>query len=102
MFPEKSWDQEYYNFLLRSKFVLCPSGVYIWTYRFFESILCGAIPIVEKSSPCYNGFKYFNMNQDLDQLEWSMEVAEYNFKLCVARLTFSEKDSLEIYKRFFN
>jgi|TARA_R100000501_G_C2627902_1_gene121931 hypothetical protein len=92
VFPGKSWDEEYYNFMLKSKFILCPSGVYIWTYRFFESILCGAIPIVEKSAPCYDGFIYYNMDEKLSDIKWAKEIAEHNYKLCVERITLSEKD----------
>lgn len=92
VFPEKSWDNEYYNFMLRSKFILCPSGIYIWTYRFFEAILCGAIPIVEKSSPCYDGFIYYNMEEELSNMKWSKEIINFNYKLCVERITLSESD----------
>ncbi len=96
IFPDKSWDDDYYNFLLKSKFVLCPNGVYTWTYRFFETILCGAIPIVEKHSPAYTGFKYYTMDEKLSNLLWSKEIAEYNFKLCIERITLSEEDSSSI------
>ncbi len=85
IFPGKSWDDNYYNFLLRSKFILCPSGIYIWTYRFFESILCGAIPVVEKSAPCYNGFIYYKMDEELCNIKWSKEIIEYNYKLCISK-----------------
>ena len=92
VFPGKSWDDNYYNFLLSSKFILCPSGVYTWTYRFFESILCGAIPVVENHSPSYKGFKYYTMGDELSNLLWSKEIADYNFKLCIERITLSEED----------
>lgn len=41
---------EYYMDLCRSKFVLCPEGTGIDTHRVYESILCGATPIVLKNS----------------------------------------------------
>lgn len=40
IFPIKAWDENYYQTLSKSKFVLCLNGDYIWSYRFFESILC--------------------------------------------------------------
>jgi hypothetical protein len=92
VFPEKSWDIQYYNFMLRSKFILCPSGIYIWTYRFFEAILCGAIPIVEKSTSCFDGFIYYNMEEELSNLKWSKEIIDFNYKLCIDRITLSERD----------
>jgi hypothetical protein len=41
---------EYYADLCRSKFVLCPEGTGIDTHRVYESILCGAIPVVLRNS----------------------------------------------------
>jgi hypothetical protein len=41
---------EYYVDLCRSKFVLCPEGTGIDTHRVYESILCGATPVVLQSS----------------------------------------------------
>lgn len=89
VFPVKAWDEEYFRLLADSQFVLCPSGDYIWTYRFFESIMCGAIPIIEKSCPAYEGFRYFTMDDSISSLKWSEEDVNYNFKLCFERLTVS-------------
>lgn len=41
---------EYYNDLCRSNFVLCPEGTGIDTHRVYESILCGATPVVLRNS----------------------------------------------------
>ena len=41
---------EYYSDLCRSKFVLCPEGTGIDTHRIYESILCGAVPVVTRNS----------------------------------------------------
>lgn len=41
---------DYYNDLFRSKFVLCPEGTGIDTHRVYESILCGATPVVLRNS----------------------------------------------------
>lgn len=38
--------EEYYSDLCRSKFVLCPEGTGVDTHRLYESILCGATPVV--------------------------------------------------------
>lgn len=86
-FPIKSWDEHYFILFANSEFVLCPNGDYVWTYRFFESIMCGAIPIIEDSCPAYDGFRYRTMKENLDQMIWSKEDAEYNYKLCRERLT---------------
>ena len=86
-FPIKSWDIEYFKILSNSKFILCPSGDYIWSYRFFESILCGAIPIVEESCLAYQGFRFFTLRDRADGIEWREEDAIYNYGLCNDRIT---------------
>ncbi len=101
VFPVKAWDEEYFRLLANSQFVLCPSGDYIWTYRFFESIMCGAIPIIEEYCPAYEGFRYFTMNDSISSLKWSQEDVDYNYQLCFARLTIPmEELNREIIKNF--
>ena len=41
---------EYYMDLCRSKFVLCPEGTGIDTHRVYESLYCGATPVVLRNS----------------------------------------------------
>lgn len=86
-FPIKAWDDEYFKVLGQSKFVLCPSGVCIWSYRFFESILCGAIPIVDENCEAYEGFRFKYLSEDASTFVWSQEDAEFNYKLCIERIT---------------
>jgi hypothetical protein len=86
-FPIKSWDQEYFDLLTRSNFVLCPSGYHVWSYRFFESILCGAIPIVEKDCPAYKGFHFYYMDDPISEYKWDQETALKNYQLCADRIT---------------
>ncbi len=88
-FPIKSWDDVYYNSLAKSKFVLCPNGDWVWSYRFFESILCGAIPVVQDDCTLYEGFRYFRMSDDVDTLKWKLYDALYNYELCLERITMS-------------
>ena len=39
---------QYWDMMQRAKYVLCPDGDFVWTYRFFEAVACGAIPIIER------------------------------------------------------
>lgn len=87
VFPEKVWDDAYYNTLGDSRFVLCPDGDFIWTYRFFEGVLCGAIPIIEHACPLYDGFEYYTMEDTADRLIWSAKIAERNFAKALSLLT---------------
>jgi hypothetical protein len=86
-YPDKAWDEDYFQLLADSAFVLCPSGDYVWTYRFFEAVMCGAIPIVEQSCDAYAGFHYYSMQTPPTSLIRSEEQVLENFQLCRARLT---------------
>lgn len=77
-FPEKAWDSNYYEMLANAKFVLCPNGDFIWTYRFFEAALCGAIPVIEDYCELYEGFIYYSMHSGQQPL-WSVESANANY-----------------------
>jgi hypothetical protein len=91
-FPGKVWDDAYFRHLANSKFVLCPAGDYVWTYRFFEAAMCGAIPIVEESCDSYRDFKFFRMDQPIEALSWSPDIAEHNFSTCRQYLTVSRTE----------
>lgn len=86
-FPIKAWDSEYFELLLDSEFVLCPSGDYVWSYRFLEAAMCGAIPIVEERCDLFVGFRFRSMDEALDGMRWSREDAEANFELALERIT---------------
>ena len=87
VFPGKAWDSAYMQELVDSQFALCPSGDYVWTYRFFEAAMCGAIPVVEESCPAYQGFIFYHMTDNATELRWSERSAEHNYSLARARLT---------------
>ncbi|HOW96380.1 MAG TPA: hypothetical protein P5567_10250 [Kiritimatiellia bacterium] len=89
-FPVKAWDEEYVGALAASEFVLCPDGEHVWTYRLFESALCGAIPIVERACPAYAGFRFRSFEDRAGRLTWSAEDAEHNYRLCAERLTIAQ------------
>lgn len=90
-FPQKAWDGPYYDGLLSSGFVLCPDGDFIWTYRFFEAVICGAIPIIENMCGLYEGFYFYDMNTPREELIYRPEQAADNFKLLMQKFTLSEK-----------
>ncbi len=39
-------DTAYYDIMCKSRFVLCPGGDAPWSMRFYEALVCRAIPIV--------------------------------------------------------
>lgn len=91
VFPGKSWDNNYYVFMLKSEFVLCPSGDFIWSYRFFEAILCGAIPIIEEFCSVYKGYRFKYLSDNATQFVYNMDDARFNYNLCMSRITIKEK-----------
>jgi hypothetical protein len=48
--PTGRSQDEYYNDLCHSKFVLCPQGTGIDTHRIYEALACGATPVVLHST----------------------------------------------------
>ncbi len=100
-FPGKSWDEEYYAHMASSKFVLCPSGDAgcPWTYRFFEAMLCGAIPIVETVTPAYEPFYFLTKDDGQSDFIYSREKAQANFDLCRKLLTIPKEQMREEVER---
>ena len=37
----------YFETMRQSKYVLCPAGDALWSFRFYEVLMCGSLPIVE-------------------------------------------------------
>lgn len=78
----KYFDPEYFLQVANSRYTLCPNGDFTWTYRFFEATLCGSIPIVESSCPCYDGFRYICMDDPIPSEAWRRESIEINRQRC--------------------
>lgn len=62
--------QKYLDIMRQSKFVVCPSGsMCVDSFRVYEALQCGAIPIVEKRSPRdASDFNYWDSVWDLHEL----------------------------------
>jgi glycosyltransferase involved in cell wall biosynthesis len=86
-FPRKAWDQEYYDVMKNSRFVLCPDGDFVWTYRFFEAVMCGAIPIIQNNCDLYDGFFFYDMETPLEKLAYRPDKARENLELFLDRYT---------------
>jgi len=100
-FPGKSWDEEYYAIMASSKFILCPSGDAgcPWTYRFFEAMLCGAIPVVETVTSVYSPFYFLSQEDKAADFVYRKEIALANYELCKQLLTVPHKDFTEELRR---
>ena len=102
IYPIKIWDDDYFNQMANSKFVLCPNGDYIWTYRFFEAVICGAIPIVESTASIYQGFNFFNMNDPFEHYKYDPDLALQNYLYAKQLLTIPKKELNNEIKRILN
>jgi hypothetical protein len=89
LFPGKSWDEEYFKLLSESQFVLCPKGDCVWSYRFYEAILCGAIPIVEDTCFAMSDFIFYHTSDEAQTLEWNKDIALHNFNVMKNKFTFT-------------
>ena len=83
-FPQKAWDDSYYKAMADAKFALCPNGDFIWTYRFFEAALCGAIPVIQNPCELYEGFTFYT--DKTKGFVWTREIATENYEKALALL----------------
>lgn len=93
LISKDSFDLEYYQVLAKTQFTLCPRGDYLWSYRFFEAIICHSIPIVESTGihhPTMKGFKFY-LDKDIMSdkgLVYDPEICQFNYNLLLERHTF--------------
>lgn len=63
----KFLNKDYFNELSAYKFIFCPSGDFKWTYRFFETVLVGSIPITSVDVPIYKDYlKLTSLSEKID------------------------------------
>ena len=81
-----SLDKEYYTSLGKTKFALSPTGGCNWSYRMFESIACGAIPVLGDND--VDTFaKDYKIFRHSDKKEYSVEYANHNYETLLERIT---------------
>lgn len=95
--PQKKrnqFDKKYYEKMCASKFSLCPAGDKLWSMRFYESLLCRTIPIVNRKEETYRteaeskiDYKFYYTT---DKLVYREDWVEHNYNLFVKYHTLSE------------
>ena len=75
-----TYDDKYYESLGGTKFALCPIGDCQWSYRFFEAIMCGAIPVLgdDDIDLFSNDFKYYRHS---DTKRYYKKWAKHNLEI---------------------
>jgi hypothetical protein len=97
------FDEDFFRVLCQSRFTLCPAGDAPWSMRFYESLLCKSIPIVEKVQHTgrndleYDiGYKYYLLSDDkkIYRPDW----AEENFRKFIRYQTLINDESFDFKK----
>ena len=94
---------EYYRQISESKFVLCPhqkdwpySDSVIWTYRFVEACMAGAIPVVFNETPLSReftqGIQFVSDKEALSGVEYDIDVVRCNMLVARERFTLSDEN----------
>ena len=79
------FDEDYWSQLVSAEFALAPSGDCPWSYRFFEAIIAGAIPVLHDEDPDVYAPSFHVIRFPSQPIEYSEKLASENFrKLCLA------------------
>jgi len=85
------FDFYYYSVMKQSKFALCPAGDAPWSIRFFEALMCKAIPVVKNHSETWRlleerdaGYIYYLAD---DLRGYSHSAARHNYELFIKHHT---------------
>lgn len=75
-----TFHKEYFDSLSRSRYGLSPTGDCPWSYRFFEAVLCDAIPVIGKNEvDIYANDFLFYRHESIGP--WTKEIVEHNFSI---------------------
>lgn len=79
-------DVDYFTEMSRYKYVFCPSGDFIWTYRFYEAIQVGSLPLCLKNVNLYDEFNYLNLVSfsvinDTKMIKYNLSLFKKKFQL---------------------
>ena len=93
---KSSFDEAYFKVMLDSKYTLCPAGDAWWSMRFFESIMCKSIPILESPDHAWRsrfermiGYKFYTTS---DQVEYREDWIEENYSKFLECQTFLSRN----------
>lgn len=77
-----SYDRKYHQSLCSSNFGLCPTGDCPWSYRFFEAIICFAIPVIgDKEKDIFSANFFFHRDSEPHYYSKSLAVENYELFL---------------------
>ena len=89
------FDEAYYQVMCRSRFALCPAGDRRWSMRFYEALMCRAIPILESRwhhRSLREALRSYKVYTPRDELVYRPDWAEHNYALFLKHHTLSDVD----------
>jgi len=95
---DKALDK-YYAEMSRSKFILCPSGLGYDTYRIWESISMGAIPVIERYKYRYEVITYPPGSGKRSKIVRALKKGEDGVNLKASRSTKKGKEILKDFEK---
>jgi len=87
------FDEHYFRVMCSSEFVLCPGGDENWSMRFYEALMCKAIPILPDRTTFRNEheaglpYKYFLADEEISYRE---DWVEHNYTLFMRHHTLDD------------
>ena len=102
------YDENYFQIMRQSKFALCPGGGGLWSFRFFEAMLCGAFPIIRvhaergaaKDARYLLTSKYYEQRDKL--ADPSPLDIKHNYRIFLEQFTFLSELERKILAERFN
>ncbi len=88
----KLYDKSYFLNLRQSKYVICPPGNFVWTYRFFETMMSKSIPIINHEDEYIK--KYGFITKTFDEIKYLSDVDYKNItqsNFCIVKEIISKK-----------
>ena len=79
-------DESYYRSMAQARFGLAPVGDCPWSYRFFEAILCHALPVIGRDDHDLYAGDYHTL-RDGDEHVYDASACESNYQTLIRRHT---------------
>ena len=87
------FDQHYYQIMCQSRFALCPAGDLRWSMRFYEALMCKAIPILESRwhhRSIREALRPYRVYTPRDEFVYRPDWAEHNYRLFLRHHTLAK------------
>lgn len=86
------FDQHYYEVMCRTQFALCPAGDVLWSMRFYEALMCKAIPVLESRwhhRSIREALRNYKIYTPRDKFVYRPRWVEHNYRLFLKHHTLS-------------